>query len=432
MEDSIASALRRWLLVAGVLLVAGALCVEAGKHWLAEHWAHSPDPPDWGRAAELQPSNAGYWHRLGQSAEFDFEQKDLHPAILHYRRATELNPRSATYWLDLARAYETSGEADHARGAFERAKTAHPISSEVAWRFGSFLLRRGQLSLALAELRRSFLADPRHLHPALDLCWRASRDVELILDGLLPPESSFHLQALAYFISRQEIDPALATWNRFQALGRPFEFRRVIPLLNALIREDRLVEARDVWQQALAVSRVMPDQPGLLPAVWNGGFEEELLGGGFGWRKPRVAGASFDFDTTTARAGQRSLRITFDGSANLNFQHLVQYVLVKPHNRYRFEAFLRTEAISSDSGMRFRIYDPRRPASLDVVTPNLVGTVPWSLQEVQITTGPETRLLAIALRRLPSRKFDNKLQGSVWVDDVSLTPLGNPGTPRSP
>ena len=177
MGDSIASARRRWLLVAGVLLVAGALCVEAGKHWLADHWAHSADPQDWVRAAELQPSNAGYWHRLGRSAEFNFEQKDFHPAILHYRRATELNPRSATYWLDLARAYETSGEADHARGAFERAKTAHPISSEVAWRFGSFLLRRGQLSLALAELRRSFLADPGHLHPALDLCWRASRDV---------------------------------------------------------------------------------------------------------------------------------------------------------------------------------------------------------------------------------------------------------------
>ncbi len=432
MRLSLISTRNRWLFLAGASLLAGALILEGGRHWLAEHWAHSPDPQDWGRAAEFQPSNAGYWHRLGQSAEFDFEQKDFHPAILHYRRATELNPRSATYWLDLARAYETSGEADHARGAFERAKTAHPISSEVAWRFGSFLLRRGQLSLAWAELRRSFLAAPGLLQPALDLCWRASRDVELILDGLLPPESSFYLQALAYFISRQEIDPALATWNRFQALGRPFEFKRVIPLLHTLIREDRLAEARDVWQQALAVSRVMADQPGLLPAVWNGGFEEELLGGGFGWRKPRVAGALFDVDTTTHRSGARSLRVTFDGSANLNFQHLVQYVLVEPHSRYRFEAFLRTEAISSDSGMRFRIFDPKHRAALDTLTASLVGSQPWTLQQTEFTTGPETRLLVIVLRRLPSRKFDNKLRGSVWVDDVSLTPLGNPGTPRSP
>jgi hypothetical protein len=32
-------------------------------------------------------------------------------------------------------------------------------------------------------------------------------------------------------------------------------------------------------------------------------------------------------------------------------------------------------------------------------------------------------LLIIALRRVPSWKFDNKLRGTVWVDDVSLVPV---------
>lgn len=148
--------------------------------------------------------------------------------------------------------------------------------------------------------------------------------------------------------------------------------------------------------------------------------------GGFGWRQHRIAGATFDFDTTTYQSGARSLQIRFDGTANRDFQHLVQYVPVRPRNRYRFTAFLRTEGISTDSGIRFRIFDPKRRAALDILTPGLVGSEPWVLQEAEIATGSETRLLAIALRRLPSRKFDNKLRGTAWLDDVSLTAVSTP------
>jgi hypothetical protein len=64
------------------------------------------------------------------------------------------------------------------------------------------------------------------------------------------------------------------------------------------------------------------------------------------------------------------------------------------------------------------------------LTPGLTGTHPWSLVDAELTTGPETRVLAIVLRRVPSRKFDNKLQGTVWVDDVSLTSLEPASEPK--
>lgn len=422
MEDSIASARRRWLLVAGVLLVAGALCVEAGKHWLAEHWAHSPDPQDWGLAAELQPDNAGYWYRLGQFRQSDFEQTDLNQAILHYHRATQLNPRSSLYWMGLASAFEMKGEPGRAQQAFEKAKSAHPVSSKVAWRYGNFLLRQGQLTPAFAEIRRSLASDPRLAGFAVGLCWRASQDVERILDEVLPPEKDFYLEALRYFASQREIGAALSAWEKLLTLHQPLDLPQAFPLVERLIEASRMDEAEEVWQQACRAAGRLPDVAAST-LVWNGGFEFNLLQGGFGWRQRPHGSYEYGFDIRTYRSGARSLRVRFGGTHNVDFQHLFQYVPVEPRTRYRFSAALRTEAISTDSGMRFRIFDPKHRAALDTLTPSLVGSQPWTLQQTEFTTGPETRLLVIALRRLPSRKFDNKLRGTVWVDDVSLAPV---------
>jgi len=37
-------------------------------------------------------------------------------------------------------------------------------------------------------------------------------------------------------------------------------------------------------------------------------------------------------------------------------------------------------------------------------------------------SGPDTQAVKITLRRTPSWKFDSKFSGTVWVDDVTLTP----------
>ena len=74
--------------------------------------------------------------------------------------------------------------------------------------------------------------------------------------------------------------------------------------------------------------------------------------------------------------------------------------------------------------MRFEIRDPRRPQDLDVLTQNEKGTEPWTLEEIEFTTGPQTHLIQILLRRLTSARLDNNLNGTVWVDDVAVFPSG--------
>ena len=76
--------------------------------------------------------------------------------------------------------------------------------------------------------------------------------------------------------------------------------------------------------------------------------------------------------------------------------------------------------------MRFEIVDPKHQKDLDVLTQNETGTVPWTLEQIEFTTGPETHVIAVRVARKPSERLDNKLRGTVRVDDVSLTPLGKP------
>ena len=69
--------------------------------------------------------------------------------------------------------------------------------------------------------------------------------------------------------------------------------------------------------------------------IWNGGFEGDLLNGGFAWRYRPQLGADVNWDDQTRHAGGRSLRIDFDGTANVDFQDFWQYVAVRPETRLR-------------------------------------------------------------------------------------------------
>jgi Tfp pilus assembly protein PilF len=432
MRLALASPFRRWMFLLATLLPAALLTAGAGRRWQASILARSADFRDWERATRIEPRNAAHWHQLGRFWLLDFEQGDLKKAAASLERATALNPLSDLVWLDLASAYEFDGQAEKARAALEKARASHPISAEVAWSRGNFLLRQGELESALSEIRRSLTIDPRHTYLAISLCWRATGDAERIFREALPPQAEFYLPALQFFVSQREFAAALAAWKHLLAQRPNVEPAASMPLIEGLIQSDRFDEARTVWQQALAASGTGPAEPDSAERVWDGGFEREFTGGGFGWRQVPAAGVSLAFDTAAPRAGARSLRAVFDGSANVETGGLGQYVLVQPRTRYRFSAQFRSEELSTDSGPYFRLTDARHPAAVDVRTRGILGSQPWTAEELEFVTGPESRLLRVALVRAPSRKLDNRIRGTLWMDGVSLTPISPVRGPAAP
>jgi hypothetical protein len=414
------------------VVVAASVFWQAGKIWQADHLSRSANPADWLRAAETEPGNGSYWHRLGAYRQWNFEAADLNLALEYDRKALQAEPGSSLFWMDLAGVYEAMGETPQARAAFDKARANYPISAEVGWNYGNFLVRQGQVAQGFAEIHRALLLDPGLIPLAVSRGWQASQDANRLLDEVLPANPDAYFQAIDYFASNQEVDAGLKIWNRLLGLGKPFSLRRTFPFLDELNREERTDDAKRVWRQAFVAAGVPFDQPPSHSLVWNGGFEHDFANGGFDWREEDPSGWTSEFDTTTFHSGARSLRIDFGGGTNLNFSNVWELVPVEPNARYHFRGYLRADSISTESGLRFRLFDPQHGGSGEAQTPDLTGTQPWTALETDVTCGPETHLLVIQLRRLPSRLFDNKISGTVWVDDVSMTLVAQNPQPASP
>jgi tetratricopeptide (TPR) repeat protein len=421
----------RWLIFSGVFFAAGTLAFSAAQHALAAHWSASPDPEMWLRAAAREPSNADLWYQLGRYRQLDFEHSDLLWAIYYYQRATSINPGSASYWMDLAGAYEGLGNTPQAEEAFRKAREVYPISAEAAWRLGNFLLRQGRMPEAFQQIHDAVVTDPKLTALAVSRCWRSTRDTGQILSAVLPDQADANWGAIQFFVQAREPVPAMAVWQRIAGHHTSFPVSQAFPLLDMLIEARHAEDAYAVWVQALSAAGISAEAHPDAALVWNGGFEREFLDGGFDWRVIPAEGAQMGWDEQIVHSGRRSLRVDFDGSANVDFQNVSQYVFVQPAAPYRLNAFFRAQDLSTDSGMRLEIRDVSRPGNPSHFTPNMSGTQPWTEEIAEFTTGPDTKLLQLVLRRTRSEKFGNKIRGTAWVDDVVLTPASPaPGAPR--
>jgi tetratricopeptide (TPR) repeat protein len=420
---------RRALLVSS-LAVAAILSVQAVIFWVASHRVDSGRAESMARAVALVPGNGEGWDRLGRSRQWDFADPSPSEAVAYYQRAVQDDPRSAHYWMDLAGAYEDVGDDASAQKAFDRARAVYPLSAEVMWNYGNFLLRRQDYFGAYKEIQRASGADPSFLPLAISRTWRATGDINQILDNALPANSEAYLQAIDFFVSIQQVDLCLAVWKRLVSLGQPIALRRTFPLMETLIVGDRAEDARRVWRDALAVSGSPQPSPDGNSSIRDGDFSADFTNGGLGWRWDAPFGAAINFDAPPPAGGKRSVRIDFSGGSNLLLVTPAQFVPVEPGRAYHFHALMRTDQISTESGMRMLLNDPNHSGGVNVLTDNLTGSRPWTAVDADFATGPETHFLVVRLMRYPGRLFDNKLSGTVWIANLSLIPAGpQPGKP---
>lgn len=424
MGSNFAGSGRRWVILCLAVAVSATMVYQAGKLSLAWYWESSGQPAKQIRAAELVPGNAEAWGRLGEAAQFNLNETNPSLAISYYLRAVRINPLSAPHWLGLANAYEATGDVSHAQEAYKNAKRDYPISADVAWKYGNFLLRQGQTTQGLSEIHQALLNDSSLTALAIRSVWNFDPDVNLILGSVLPATEEADLAALDFFLGIHETQDALEAWKQILALSRQqaIDIRRAFPLLDELIAQDRAEDAQRVWHEALEASRWPVATPIDHSIVWNGGFETAIANGGLDWRFQQLPGAYISTDSSVYHSGSRSLRVGFTGGVNVDFAHVQQIEPVQPDTTYDFQAYVRTESISTDSGLHFELFDPQHERDVYVLTPNIVGTTPWTVLHAKVTTSPNTRFLEIRLHRFPSRLFDNKISGTIWIDDVTLIP----------
>jgi tetratricopeptide (TPR) repeat protein len=414
---------QRAVVLAASFTVALILSYFSIRNALAAHYAGLQTAEGYERAVHLEPADPQTWYLLGRYWQYNLEDADAARAIRSYLSALSFNPASSETWLDLATAYESEGHLVAARDAFLHAKKVYPLSAEVSWRYGNFLLRQGELEPAFAEMRLAVIADHGRSAEAFSRALRAGSNIETTIDRVLPPITEAYLDVIWDQTTDWHTENALKVWDRLNSLHPRISLNDSFSLVGALMTEKRIAEASRVWDQAVLFAGLADLQSPPGSVLWDGGFESNINGGGFSWLFPQgIRGLQVGIDIREKHSGNRSLRLIFDGKFNLNFTEVCHYVPVKPSTAYLFSAWVKTRALTTDQGLRFRLYSLDTQSNSSAYTSEIHGTEPWTRIEMPWTAAHDVHELQVCLARFPSEQTENKIQGTVWVDDVALVP----------
>jgi tetratricopeptide (TPR) repeat protein len=410
------------LLVRGLLsLLLVACLVEVAREALAVRSAKNNSLAGLYSARRWDPSNPTYPVQLALSLTENSLSSNPREVIGLLEEAARLGPRRADTWASLGGGLESVGKVSNAVGAYERALEFFPKSPEINWEFANLLIRAGEESKALAPLRQAILGDPSLRTGAFDLVWRAGIPPDQIL-GIIPVRQEILSAYLDYLVQTHRLDAAASVWGRLLASPESFDLDAAFRYFDALFHDHRVDSLATVWAGLLRHEPARIHwQPGNANLITNGGFEDPPVNGGFDWRTPGIEGADIRIDESVVHSGTRSLLLHFEGTRNLDFGHVAQYVSVNPDTSYRFLAYARAEGITTNSGPRIAIYDAFDRKALSLETENLLGSTDWREQQLAFHTGPQTNLIVVQVVRPPSRKIDNRIAGTLWLDDFSLT-----------
>ncbi|HTB94177.1 MAG TPA: tetratricopeptide repeat protein [Candidatus Sulfotelmatobacter sp.] len=413
----------RALLVIGSLLVALWVSFFGVRSGFAGRVAEGNSTNDLRLAVRLEPGNPEYWYRLGHYQQFNLEQPDIVASVESFQKAVALNPGYTAAWLDLGTAYELDGKTDAAQAAFLRAKQTYPASAEVAWRYGNFLLRQGNLSGAFAELRLAVKSDPSRAGAVFSRAYRADPDIDEILNNLLPPLPGVYIDAIAEAVDSQQLAVAQTMWMRLMKLNPHLEIRQFDKFVEALKSHRDFDAASRVWNQGTSTMNLPPLLRPLDSVLWDPSFESGIRNISFAWFFHSLEeGVHTEFDTTEKLSGKQSLRLTFDGKHNPGGEVACASGVVTPGSKYLFSGWLKTKMITGDQGVRFHLRSFEHNSFQVSSTREIHGTTPWTLIQQDWTAGTGVQIVEVCVSREPSTDPDIHISGDAWVDDVTLVP----------
>lgn len=384
------------------------------KPWVAQG-VISKDPlkEELSRAVALDTRNHSHHYRTGFYWHYSSVKRDLGKARVSYINAIGLSPTNALYWRELAKVYADLGDGAASIRALERTIDLNPTDRKARWMMVNLRLRRTETDRALSELGTLIRDHPGERTKAFSLVYAITgRDIAQALRRALPQELKAMTGYLFFLMGQKDTAGVKALWGVLE--GR-FELDNSVrtKYVDYLIKAGEAGEARGLW---LSHKGVKGDASNI---VWNGGFEQEPGKGGFNWELGKGEGFHVDIDGSVSHGAERSLKVEFDGGHNVNFRHVRQIVPLEADTTYTLSARIKTDNITTTNGMFMEFYGING-CRFSERTEVLTGTNDWKPLKIELSTPRNCGAGVVMLRRVKSDKFNKRIGGRVWIDDVML------------
>jgi hypothetical protein len=346
------------------------------------------------------------------------DREDLLAAQRGFEQALRRDPLSPHLWTSLGTALFKAGRIEQARYCYSYALSKRPYDAPLLMRAADFYFDQGAVTDALEMTRRVLSRFPSFDWAVFHTYQARGLGLDEILRYGIPVERRAAQAYLREMIEAEDAGQAEIVWNWVTAHHLADD-----PLASEYVKS--LVKHRNYQLAAHSWAGYVGDRrKGYLEStrLFNGDFEFDFSGSLFDWtiREPRAPEVTLD--RTIAHSGSRSLRIRFDGADNVPYADIQQVVYVTP-GKYRFEAYVRAEALATDDGIGFRIFDREKPSRLDLRTEHVEGTTDWRKIDKSFLVPRDTGLLEIQVVRRPSWRFEGKIRGAVWIDTLRLAPV---------
>ena len=414
--------MKRWvfraILLVATLTYSRALLISGIGNWLINH----PSAENLRRGIRWDPGNPLLWRYMAGTKRLSLDDAVLHDGAAAYRQGLARNPFDLSAWEGLATIESRLGDPRREEAVLRGWILAIPHSPSATWRLANFLLVQDRAAEAMPLFRTAASFDPNLCPAVFDLGWKLLGDPQQILEELVPDRLPARMQYLEFLVWRKGLPrEAYPVWQKILASGTEAAIKQGEAYVEALAAGGFGSEASRVWRELLAQTGSKFSQPAG-ERIFNGDFEAPLRNAGLDWRMAQAPGYQVTLDNFQSQHGTRALRVKFDGTTNPEFAALQQWIPVEPGTTYHFQAYLRTENISTDNGLFLLLTPVGAPPNgyWERLTENRVGSTPWTEEQLVFRTGPDTRVILVQLRRRASTKLNNLLQGTVWLDNVSL------------
>jgi Carbohydrate binding domain/Tetratricopeptide repeat len=343
--------------------------------------------------------------------------KDDKIALKTYEKIVQISPNDYRWWIELGRTREQLEDFAGSEKAFLRAVEIAPNYSFPHWQLGNFYLRRGDEAKAFNELQKAASGSIEYRDQVLSTVWEFYDKDTAKLDKIAGENPQARASLAKFYAAKERTADSLRIWNTLTPEQKD-ENKIFAELILQAFYEKKFYRTAVEFASGLGKE---PDAKA--ETVQNGGFESPIKDATetlFGWRFTPTEKFDVKLDSSSKKEGNRSLRLSFNGFANIEIKNLRQYVAVQSGKHYRLTFWLRTENLKSAGTPNIEIVNANDDKVITSTNLFPTGTNDWQQLKLDFMTPANAEAIEIRTGRGYCGNAC-PIFGSVWYDGFVLS-----------